>query len=119
MFQVTFSDQSMRELNALDTLHQMSLVEEITKLTPADLKQPKDHLGAFNRDGKTYYRIRAGEHRVYFEQKDEETLYSHYILHQNTMADLAFRNGMPVNEETLLEEKQTFWKYLESLGKEK
>lgn len=118
MFQVTFSEQSMTELNRLDTLSQLQLVEEITKLTAADLKNPKGKLGAFNRGGKTYFRIRAGEYRVYFEQVDAETLMSHYILHQNTMADIAFRNGMPVTEETLLEEKQSFWKYLESLGKD-
>lgn len=118
MFQVTFSEQSMSELNKLETSQQLQLVEEITKLTSADLKQPKGKLGAFSRKGTTYFRIRAGEYRVYFEQKDPETLFSHYILHQNTMADIAFRNGMPVTEETLLEEKQSFWRYLESLGKE-
>ena len=118
MFQVTFSEQSMQELNKLDTLQQLQLVEEITKLTSDDLSDPKGKLGAFNREGKTFFRIRAGEYRVYFEQTDTETLLSHYILHQNTMADIAFRNGMPMTEEVILEEKQSFWKYLETLGKD-
>ncbi len=118
MFQLTFSEQSMQELNRLDTLQQMDLLEGISRLTPKDLKNPKGALGAFNRGGTTFYRIRAGDYRVYFEQTDEETLYSHYILHHNTIADIAFRNGMPVSEETLLEQKQSFWKYLESLGKD-
>lgn len=116
MFQVTFSEQSMRELNQLGKLQQMELVEQITKLTPGDLKNPKGALGVFNRGGRTFFRIRAGDYRVYFEKIDDETLLSHYILHHNTMADIAFRNGMPVSEETLLEQKQSFWKYLESLG---
>lgn len=119
MFQVTFSEQSMQELNQLGKLEQMALLEEITKLTPKDLKNPRGALGAFNRDGRTFFRIRAGEYRVYFEQLDEETLLSHYILHHNTMADIAFRNGMPVSEETLLEQNQSFWKYLETLGSKK
>jgi len=119
MFQVTFSDQSMQELNKLETLQQMELVDQISRLTPRDLKNPKGALGAFNRKGRTFYRLRAGEYRIYFEQSDEETLVSHYILHHNTMADLAFRNGLPVTEESLLEKKQSFWKYLESLGHDK
>lgn len=117
MFQVTFSDQSMAELNRLDTLQQMALVDEISRLTPRDLKHPHGNLGNLQREGKTYHRIRAGDYRIYFEQKDAETLFCHFILHHNTMADIAFRNGMPVTEETLLEQKQSFWKYLETLGK--
>ncbi len=116
MFQVTFSDQSMEELNKLETLQQMELVDQISKLTPRDLKNPHGTLGVFNRKGKTFYRLRAGDYRIYFEQVDEETLLSHYILHHHTMADIAFRNGMPVSQETLLEKKQSFWKYLETLG---
>lgn len=116
MFQVTFSDQSMEELNKLETLQQMELVDQISKLTPRDLKNPHGALGIFNRKGKTFYRLRAGDYRIYFEQVDEETLLSHFILHHHTMADIAFRNGMPVSQETLLERKQSFWKYLESLG---
>lgn len=119
MFQVTFSDQSMQELNKLETMQQMELVDQISKLTPRDLKNPKGALDAFNRKGRTFFRLRAGEYRIYFEQADEETLVSHYILHHNTMADLAFRNGLPVTEESLLEKKQSFWKYLESLGHDK
>lgn len=119
MFQVTFSEQSMQELNQLGKLEQMAVVEEITKLTPKDLKNPRGSLGAFNRSGRTYFRIRAGDYRIYFEQIDEETLLSHYIVHHNTMADIAFRNGMPVTEETMLEQTHSFWKYLESLGSQK
>ena len=116
MYQVTFSDQSMGELNKLDTLSQMDLVESITQLTPADLHDLDDRLGKFSRKGKTYYRLRAGDYRIYFEVVDD-ILYSHVILDKNSMADFIFRTKLPFKEEQAIEQHQSFWQYLESLMK--
>jgi hypothetical protein len=60
--------------------------------------------------------MRAGEFRVYFEAIGE-TLYMHYILHQHSLADFVFRFKLPFTEETLIEQHQSFWKYLEGLKK--
>ena len=38
-----------------------------------------------------------------------------YILHKNTLADFIFRTKLPVNEEFLAEQEDSFWKYLDSL----
>lgn len=116
MYQVTFSDQSMHELNKLDTLSQMELLESITELTPNDLHDLDDRLGRFSRNGKTFYRLRAGEFRIYFEVKDD-ILSSQVILDKNSMADFVFRTKLPFKEEQAIEQHQTFWKYLESLMK--
>ena len=116
MYQVTFSDQSMGELNKLDTLSQMDLVECITQLTPNDLHDLGEELGKFSRKGKTYYRLRAGDYRIYFEIKDD-ILFSHVILHKNSMADFVFRTKLPFKEEQAIEQHQSFWQYLESLMK--
>jgi len=116
MYQVTFSDQSMGELNKLDTLSQMDLVENITQLTPNDLHDLDDRLGKFSRKGKTYYRLRAGEYRIYFEVK-ADILFSHVILDKNSMADFIFRTKLPFKEEQAIEQHQSFWQYLESLMK--
>jgi len=116
MYQVTFSDQSMGELNKLDTLSQMELMESITQLTPSDLNNLGDQLGKFSWKGKTYYRLRAGEYRIDFEVKDD-ILFSHVILDKNSMADFIFRTKLPFKEEQLVEQHQSFWKYLESLMK--
>ncbi|MGJ3243288.1 MAG: type II toxin-antitoxin system RelE family toxin [Opitutales bacterium] len=118
MFQVTFSEQSLSELKQLDTLKQMALVDEVTHLSQTDLEKPGPAMGAFERENKTYYRIRAGEYRVYFERRDAETLYCHYILHKNTLQDFIFRTNLPASEETMAEQHQSFWKYLESLRKD-
>ncbi len=116
MYQVTFSDQSMRELNKLDILSQMALIEEITRLTPHDLANVEDALSKFTRKGKTFYRLRAGEYRIYFEVK-EDILFSHVILDKNSMADFVFRTKLPFKEEQAIEQHQSFWQYLDSLMK--
>jgi mRNA interferase RelE/StbE len=114
MFQVNFSEQSMQELNELDTRSQMLLVEVVSTLKQEQLDNPSEELGRFQRNGKTYYRVRAGEFRIYFEQEGD-TLFAHYILHKNTLTDFIFRFKLPFTEEFMLEQQDSFWKYLESL----
>ena len=114
MFQVNFSEQSMNELNQLDTRSQMALVETFSNLTQEQLDHPSDDLGSFSRNGKRYYRVRAGEFRIYFEQ-EKDGLFAHYILHKNTLSDFVFRFKLPITEEFMIEQHDSFWKYLESI----
>ena len=114
MFQVNFSEQSMNELNKLETRSQMELVVILSTLTQEQLDHPQDDVGRFQRNGKTYYRVRAGEFRVYFEQ-EKDNLFAHYILHKNTLSDFVFRFKLPINEEFMIEQHDSFWKYLESI----
>jgi mRNA-degrading endonuclease RelE of RelBE toxin-antitoxin system len=114
MFQVNFSEQSMHELNQLDTRSQMLLIEVVSTVKQEQLDQPNDELGRFHRNGKTYYRVRAGEFRIYFEQ-EKNSLFAHYILHKNTLSDFIFRFKLPVNEEFMAEQHDSFWKYLETI----
>ena len=116
MFQVTFSEQSLNELRKLDMHQQMALIEPISNLTSEQLANPREPLGKFHREGKIYYRLRAGEYRIYFEVVGE-TLCSHYILHKNSVADFLFRTKLPISEDQLVENHQSFWKYLETLNR--
>lgn len=116
MYQVTFSEQSMHELNKLDKLVQLEAVEPISSLKPSDLANPREPLGKFNRGGRPLYRLRAGEFRFYFEV-NVETLHTLYILHKNSLEDFLLRNKLPVTEEQLVEQHSKFWKYLETLTK--
>ena len=116
MYQVTFSEQSMHELNALDKFQQMEVVEPICALTPQDLANPREPLGRFHREGRTLYRLRAGDYRFYFEVTGE-TLHTHWILHKNSLEDMLFRMKLPVSDQQLFEQHSKFWKYLESLKK--
>lgn len=115
-YQVTFSDQSMAELNKLPVEEQLRLVDTISSISPEQLAHPREPIGRFKRGGRTYYRVRAGEFRCYFEIRGD-TLFSHFILHKNTLTDFVFRTKLPVTEEQLVEQHSSFWKYLEGLTK--
>ncbi|MGJ8652771.1 MAG: type II toxin-antitoxin system RelE family toxin [Opitutaceae bacterium] len=104
----------MHELNKLDTPSQMILIEVVSTLKQEQLDNPNDELGRFQRNGKTFYRVRAGEFRIYFEQ-DGESLFAHYILHKNTLSDFLFRFKMPVTDEFLIEKNDSFWEYIDSI----
>jgi len=106
----------MGELNSLEKWDQMPLIEKLSGITKKDLENPNEDLGKFSRNGKTYYRLRADEYRIYFEITGD-SLFCHYILHQHTLTDFVFRFKLPINEEQLIEQHQSFWKYLETLRK--
>jgi mRNA interferase RelE/StbE len=116
MYQVTFSDQAMHELNGLDKLVQLDAIEPISALKPADLASPREPLGHFKRAGKEFFRLRAADFRFYF-QVNGDNLHVHYILHKNSLEDFLLRNKLPVSEQQLVEQNSKFWKYLESLTK--
>jgi mRNA interferase RelE/StbE len=116
MYQVTFSEQAMRELNQLDQLAQLDAIEPITGLRPEQLAHPREPLGRFKRAEREFYRLRAGDFRFYFEINGE-TLHVDYILHKNSLEDFLLRNKLPVSEQQLVEQHSKFWKYLESLTK--
>ena len=114
MFQVNFSEQAIQQLDRLDKFVQMGLVEQISSLPDEQLQQPSESLGRFHRNGKTLYRLRAGEYRLYFERRGA-ALFCHYVLHRNTLSDFVYRFKLPVSEEQMLEENDSFWRYLETL----
>lgn len=114
MFQVNFSEQSMLTLNELDTRSQLMLIEIVSSLSQEQLNNPNEELGRFQRNGTTYYRVRAGEFRIYFEQQGE-ALFGHYILHKNTLTDFIFRSKLPITEEFMVEQCDSFWAYLETV----
>lgn len=117
MFQVTFSEQAMRELNKLDTLTQLSVIEPLGSLRTSELERPREPLGRFSRAGQALYRLRSGELRFYFEVRGGETLHVLYILHQHSLEDFLLRNKLPVSEQQLVEQHSKFWRYLETLTK--
>jgi len=116
LFQVTFSDHSMRELNKLPVEDQLALVDKISNMSPEQINAPDDTVGKLSREGKHLYRVRAGEFRCYFEVKGD-TLFAQYILHKNSLTDFVYRNKLPISEETMIEQHKSFWKYLESFNK--
>ena len=116
MYQVTFSEQAMRELNQLETMAQLAAIDPISALRPEDLAHPREPLGRFHRGPTALFRLRAGDFRFYFVVQGD-TLHVNYILHKNSLEDFLLRNKLPVSEQQLVEQHSKFWKYLESLTK--
>lgn len=116
MYQVTFSEQAIAEINKLDKLQQLDVILPISSLKPSDIAHPHEPLSRFTRGTKTLYRLRADDFRFYFEVSGD-TLHTLYILHKNSLEDFLLRNKLPVSESQLVEQHSKFWKYLETLTK--
>jgi mRNA-degrading endonuclease RelE of RelBE toxin-antitoxin system len=117
MYQVTFSDQAMRELNRLGQAAQLEALEPMGSLKTEELAHPREPLGRFHREGREFYRLRAKDFRFYFERRGDAELHVTYILHKNSLEDFLLRNKLPVTEQQLIEQHSKFWKYLENLTK--
>lgn len=118
MYQVTFSDQAIGEINKLDKLAQIEIIDRLGSITPDEIEAGKGDLGSFHRLGKNFHRLRVGDYRIYFEiLHKENTIRAHYVLHKHTLADFVFRFKLPFTEETMIEQEDNFWKYLDSLKK--
>ena len=117
MFQVTFAEQAMTELNKLNKLLQLTALDPVSSLRKTDLEHPREPLGKFARGGSDLYRLRSGDLRFYFELRGEDTLHVLYILHEHSLEDFLLRNKLPVSEQQLVEQHSKFWKYLEGLTK--
>ncbi len=116
MYQVTFSEQAIAEINKLDKLQQLEVILPISSVKPADIANPREPLSRFTRGTQTLYRLRAEDFRFYFEVNGEN-LHTLYILHKNSLEDFLLRNKLPVSESQLVEQHSKFWKYLETLTK--
>ena len=114
MYQVSFSDQSIGEFNKLNSAAQLILMDQLGSVDVSDLKS-SSAIGKFERNNTTFYRLRSKDIRVYFEIKPENVIFCHYILHEHSLTDFLFRFKLPVSEEQMLEQHQSFWKYLETL----
>lgn len=117
MYELAFSDQAMAQLNKLDALEQMPLIEALSCVSLEQVEGQNKNLGKFTRNGEAFYRLRVQDYRFYFRILDETQLKVEYILPQHSLSDFIFRFKLPVSEEQMVEQHQSFWKYLETLGK--
>jgi hypothetical protein len=116
MRQVTFSSQSLDVISSIPQIEQLSLVEKLSSLSGDILLEKRADIGKFARKGKTYYRVRLDDFRVYIE-RNESALHCQYILEKNSFQDFMVRCNLPSSEESVIEKHQSFWDYLDSLRK--
>ena len=118
VFQIIFNELSAAEISQLSTLEQLSVLNEF-KVSPDDLDGIEDNdadapFGQIDRDGKTLYRYRAGEVRIYFEVTDDHpSIVVHRVLSANTFQDFLFRAKLPVGDDDTLAQSKQFWELIE------
>ena len=112
MLQIVFNEISAAEISQLDTLEQLTLLDEF-KVTGDDLEHLDDErFGRIERDGKTLYRFRSSEWRFYFEVVGEQVVV-HRVLHRGTFSDFLFRSKLPMGEDEALADSKYFWKLID------
>ena len=116
MFQVNFSNRAIAELNKLGKLEQLEIMEALGAVTAKRLAEDAAEIGRFDRGGRTLYRLRVDDWRVYFGA-DGERLQVEFLLHKRSIADFVVRFKLPVGDEAEIERHKSFRDYLDSLMK--
>ncbi|NNE91387.1 MAG: hypothetical protein HKN23_07050 [Verrucomicrobiales bacterium] len=119
MFQIIFNEISAAEISQLPRLTQLEVLNQF-QVSPDDLDQLDGQeseealFGKIDREGKTLYRYRAEDVRIYFEVADDHSaVIVHRVLHKNTFQDFLFRANLPVNEDEALSRSKQFWELIE------
>lgn len=112
MLQIIFSQVSARELAAMPRQLQIELLDDFQVL-PTDFQMADEKFGRLTRAGKTIYRYRVKDYRIYFEKKDG-IVNVLCILSKNSLKDFFYRTKLPISEDQLLQDNPKFWQLLES-----
>jgi len=89
-FQIIFTPASSAEISQLPTPLQVEVLREFDVLTSDFLTRHPDRFGTVRRSDRTLYRYRAGDYRIYFEQK-QAGLVIHRVLHKNSLKTRSWR----------------------------
>lgn len=112
MFQIIFNEISAAEISQLSIAMQLEILTEF-KVSPDDLEHLDDErFGQLAREGKTLYRYRSRELRIYFEVNDEGVIV-HRVLNRNTLQDFLYRSNLDAGEDEALSRSKVFWELIE------
>ena len=110
MIQIVFNTISAAEMAEIPLGEQLELLGDFQSL-PGDPREiDLSDFGEIKREGRTLYRHRSRDYRLYFELKGSE-LIVHRVLHKNTIRDFLFRADLPMNDDE--EQTREFWKLIE------
>ena len=112
MLQIVFNEISAAEISKMPTLEQLELLDAF-RVTESDLDNlDGERFGKMSRDGKTLYRFRTDDSRIYFEVVDGKVIV-HRVLHKNSFSDFLFRSKMPLVEDEELSRSKHFWNLID------
>jgi len=112
VLQIVFNEISAAEISKMPTLEQLELLDAF-RVTESDLDNlDGERFGKISRDGKTLYRFRTDDSRIYFEVVDGKVIV-HRVLHKNSFSDFLFRSKMPLVEDEELSRSKHFWNLID------
>ncbi len=118
VFQIIFNEISAAEISQLPTLEQLDVLNEF-QVTPDDLEGLENAdanapFGQIDRDGKTLYRYRASDVRIYFEvSENHQSVIVHRVLSKNSFQDFLFRAKLGGDDDDALHQSKQFWELIE------
>ena len=112
-FQIIFNPTSAAELAKMPRELQLEILGQFRGLPREAMTGDMERFGKLERDGKTLYRFRLGDYRVYFE-RHELGIVVHRILSRNSLKDFLFRSSLPLGEDEALQENPKFWELIEA-----
>ncbi len=112
-FQIIFNPTSAAELGKMPRELQLEILGQFRGIPRESMTGDLERFGKLERDGKSLYRFRLGDYRVYFERHDLG-LVVHRIMNKNTLKDFLYRSNLPVREDSLLQESPKFWESIDS-----
>lgn len=113
LFQIIFNPVSAAELTKLPRELQLYILGEFRGLPNDIMSTEMENYGKLEHAGKTLFRFRLGDYRVYFE-KHKLGVIVHRIIHKNTLKDFLFRSSLASGEDAALQDNPKFWEMIES-----
>ncbi|MEI7728154.1 MAG: hypothetical protein WCO56_01200 [Verrucomicrobiota bacterium] len=114
LFQIIFNPTSAAELARMPKELQLNILGEFRGLPHEVMSTEMDRFGKLQRAGKSLYRFRLGDYRVYFEKHDLGVVV-HRIMNRNTLKDFLFRSNLPTGEDEALQQNPKFWEQIDSV----
>ncbi|MDW7979417.1 MAG: hypothetical protein RMH97_02485 [Verrucomicrobiales bacterium] len=97
---------------------QLQILGEFRGLPQQAIGTELEQFGKLERGGRTLYRFRVGDYRIYFE-RHELGLLVHRILSKHTLKDFLYRSGLKTSEDEALQSNPKFWELIESAKTER
>lgn len=111
-FQIIFNPTSAAELAAMPKRLQLEILGQFRGLPQDMLGSNLEDFGKLEKAGKTLYRFRIGEYRIYFS-RHRLGVVVHRILTRNTLKDFFYRSNLKLGEDKALQESNEFWEHIE------
>ncbi len=118
MHQIAFNKISAAEVSTIPTLEALKLfaafrVDEDT-LRGVHHSGENGAFGLVEHEGKTIYRFRTQDHRIYFTVEDGVVIVQR-VLYANSLKDFLFRSSIVEldDEDRVLGRSRSFWKFID------